>query len=244
MLRRQGWSSWWIWMGPCRRGRTESEPDVGESLKTACKTNTVCSVSQLHREYLLLDLWLTWKGTNPWNFYWLAQMFIFILPCNVFVVEDECFIIFHWPKFFTNAFCCFLLCMCACVLSHVWLCDPTDHRLPDSSVHGILQTRMLEWVAISYSKEPSQPRDWTHVSCISYIDTWILYHCIPPGKLLFIKFYFFDKKFFFYIWNVSTTQNTRETVLFELSVVFVPFCAIQEALVITHSFQFYLSSEY
>ena len=121
MLWRQGWSSWWIWMGPCRCGRTESEPDVGENLKTACKTNTICSVSQLHRVYLLLDLWLTWKGTNPWNFYWLAQRFIIILPFNVFVFEDKCFRIFHWPKFFTSDFCCFLLRVRACVLSCVWL---------------------------------------------------------------------------------------------------------------------------
>ena len=129
------------------------------------------------------------------------------------------------------AFYCAYVHACSVMSASVTPWIIMDHRLPDSSVHGILQTRMLEWVAISYSKEPSQPRDQTHVSCISYIDRWILYHCIPPGKLLFIKFYLFDKKFFFYIWNVSTTQNTRETVLFELSVVFVPFCAIQEALV-------------
>ena len=40
-----------------------------------------------------------------------------------------------------------------------------DWNLPDSSVRGILQARILEWVAISFSRESSQPRDWTHVSC-------------------------------------------------------------------------------
>ena len=47
------------------------------------------------------------------------------------------------------------------------LCDPMDCSLPDSSVHGIFQTRILEWVAISFSRGSSQPRDWTWVSCIA-----------------------------------------------------------------------------
>ena len=38
--------------------------------------------------------------------------------------------------------------------------------LTGSSVHGILQARVLEWVAISFSRGSSQPRDWTRVSCI------------------------------------------------------------------------------
>ena len=47
------------------------------------------------------------------------------------------------------------------------LCDPLDCSWPDSSVHGILQARILEWVAIPFSKESSQPRDRTWVSCIA-----------------------------------------------------------------------------
>ena len=46
------------------------------------------------------------------------------------------------------------------------LCDPMDCSLPSSSVHGILQARILEWVAISFSRRSSWPRDWTRVSCI------------------------------------------------------------------------------
>ena len=44
---------------------------------------------------------------------------------------------------------------------------PMDCSLPDSSVHRICQARILEWVAISYSKGSSRPRDRTHVSCIA-----------------------------------------------------------------------------
>ena len=47
------------------------------------------------------------------------------------------------------------------------LCDPMDYSPPGSSVHGILQVRILEWVAISFSRGSSQPRDRTRVSCIA-----------------------------------------------------------------------------
>ena len=43
------------------------------------------------------------------------------------------------------------------------LCDSIDCSLPGSSVHGIFQARILEWIAISFSRS-SQPRNWTRVS--------------------------------------------------------------------------------
>ena len=46
------------------------------------------------------------------------------------------------------------------------LCDPMDCSLPDFSVHGIFQARILEWVAVSFFRGSSWPRDWTWVSCI------------------------------------------------------------------------------
>ena len=45
------------------------------------------------------------------------------------------------------------------------LCDPMDCSLPDSSVHGILQARIAEWVASSFSRGTSQARNRTRVSC-------------------------------------------------------------------------------
>ena len=47
------------------------------------------------------------------------------------------------------------------------LCDPVDYSPPGSCVHGILQARILEWVAISLSRWSFQPRDRTQVSCIA-----------------------------------------------------------------------------
>ena len=49
----------------------------------------------------------------------------------------------------------------------VALCDPMDCSPPGSSVHGILQARILEWVAIPFSRGSSQPRDRTPVSYIA-----------------------------------------------------------------------------
>ena len=62
------------------------------------------------------------------------------------------------------------------------LCDPMDYSPPDSSVHGILQARILEWVATPSSRGSSWPRDRTHVSCISCTCRWILYSLSHPGS--------------------------------------------------------------
>ena len=56
------------------------------------------------------------------------------------------------------------------------LCDPMDYSLPGSSVHGIFQARMLEWVAMPSSRGSFQPRDQTRPSYVSYIGWWVLYH--------------------------------------------------------------------
>ena len=58
-------------------------------------------------------------------------------------------------------------CVSAQLLSRFRLCDPMDCRPPGSSVHGILQARILELVAIPFSRGPSWPRDWNWVSCIA-----------------------------------------------------------------------------
>jgi len=56
------------------------------------------------------------------------------------------------------------------------LCDHMDCSLPSSSLHGILWARILEWVAMTSFRGSSQPRDWTHVSCVSCIGSQVLYH--------------------------------------------------------------------
>ena len=56
--------------------------------------------------------------------------------------------------------------ICVCVLSH-FSCHPMDCSPPASPVHGIFQARILEWVAISFSRGSSRPRDQTRISYIS-----------------------------------------------------------------------------
>ena len=85
---------------------------------------------------------------------------------------------------FANVFshsegCLFVLlttmCVCAQSLSPGTLCNPMDCMPPDPSVHGILQARILDWVAIFSSRKPySRPRDltWTCVPCV---------YCIAGG---------------------------------------------------------------
>ena len=87
-----------------------------------------------------------------------------------------------------NSICCFYgtsspsyfllwnhTCMLSC-FSHVWLCGAMECSQPGSSVHRILQARILEWVAMPSSKCSSQPRDQTHISYTFCIDRWVLYH--------------------------------------------------------------------
>ena len=61
------------------------------------------------------------------------------------------------------------------LLSRVWPCSRMDCSPPGSSVHGVFPARTLEWVAISYSRGSSRPKDWSHVPCVSFIVRWILY---------------------------------------------------------------------
>ena len=74
---------------------------------------------------------------------------------------------------YTGKICSFLCVFCYSFLFY-WclvakLCptqgNPMDCSPPGSSVHGISQARILEWVAISSSRESSWPRDWTLISC-------------------------------------------------------------------------------
>ena len=56
------------------------------------------------------------------------------------------------------------------------LCDPTDSSPEGSSVHEILQARILEWVAIPFSRGSSGSRDQPHISYVSSVGRPVLYH--------------------------------------------------------------------
>ena len=67
-------------------------------------------------------------------------------------------------------------CACVSAQSCPTLSDPTDCSPPDSSALGIPKARILEWVAISFSRVSSRPKNRTHISCISCTGT------VPPRK--------------------------------------------------------------
>ena len=82
----------------------------------------------------------------------------------------------------------FLWCVHAKLLQLcLTLYDPMDCSPPGSSVHGVLQARILEWVAVSLSGGSSRPRDQTHVSYVSCIDRRVLYHQCHLGSLSLMK---------------------------------------------------------
>ena len=76
-----------------------------------------------------------------------------------------------WKEEFTLDYLC-----AKSLQSCLTLCNSMDYSLPVSSIHGILQARILEWVAMPSSRESSQPRDKTCVSFISSIGRWVPYH--------------------------------------------------------------------
>ena len=74
-------------------------------------------------------------------------------------------------------------------LNLVWLfVTPLDNSPPGSSVHGIFQTRILEWDAISSFKESSWPMYWPHIFSVSCIGRQILYHCATWEGQLNVEF--------------------------------------------------------
>ena len=80
--------------------------------------------------------------------------------------------------------------MCVCVRAHAQscqiLCNLMDYSLPGSSVHVNFQARILEWVAIFFSRGSSQPRDRTHISRTS-CTAGGFFATVPPGESILIQ---------------------------------------------------------
>ena len=101
-----------------------------------------------------------------------------------------------WLSDWTHRHIC-LFC-CSVAQSFLTLCDPMDCCPPDSSVHGIIQARILEWVAISYSRGSSQPRvilnspsDNCSIPTMSGPDTCSVYsNCVYCLLVCLVIFFF------------------------------------------------------
>ena len=81
----------------------------------------------------------------------------------------------------THVYCCYFVAQLC-----LTLCDPKDCSPPGSSVHGILQARTLEWVAISFSRGSSQPRDQAYISCIGrwFLYRWVTWEVHDPAPII------------------------------------------------------------
>ena len=89
-------------------------------------------------------------------------------------------------------------CVCLCVCAYVHMCwytccvwlsvTPMEYSPLGSSVHGILQARIVKWPAISVSRGSSWPRDRTSVSYISCIGRQVLYHWVTWEAQCFLTF--------------------------------------------------------
>ena len=98
------------------------------------------------------------------------------------------FVIWHWLITLLSPCEIFLsisldICVCAKSLqSCLTLGDPMDCSLPGSSVHGILQARILEWVAMPSSRGASWSGDWTQISCLLHwqVGSWSKLPCLLP----------------------------------------------------------------
>ena len=92
-------------------------------------------------------------------------------------------------------------------------CDPRDCSPPSSFVHGILQARILEWIAVPFSRGSSQPWDRTHISCMAgrFFITSIT-HSFTMNIIIFYCMYCFitnlSESCHLWLYLKSSLQNT------------------------------------
>ena len=131
-----------------------------------------------HYAFTILTVLCNFKVCNmvTWKIY--CKIITLVSLVNVHPLISYIFF-----PFVMRTFTIYSLCACNChaqSLSCVQLfCDPMDCSLPGSSVYGIPQAKILEWVAISSSRGSSQPRDQIHVSCITWTGRWVPFTTVP-----------------------------------------------------------------
>ena len=111
-----------------------------------------------------------------------------------------------WPKVL-YFYMCVCVCVCVCVYAQslqlcLTLCNPRDCSPPGSSVHGILQARILEWVAISSSRGSSPLRNRTCISCTAgqFFTVWPIREAEGPYTSA-LKYYFLVRFPTYNPWN-------------------------------------------
>jgi len=120
-----------------------------------------------------------------------------LILCHLFLFPKENFI--HWVFLPKTAQWSEVAQSCPT------LCDPMDCSLPGSSIHGIFQARILELVAIFFSRRSLRLRDWTWVSCIvgRRFTVWTTRKVIN----VFFQMYFFNLFMSEYVWDFTYLPN-------------------------------------
>ena len=186
----RGWDGWmasptrwtWVWLGS-RSWRWPGKPGVLQSMGSqwvrhdwATELNWI-----LHSKKYTIYVYITFQYfksvlTPKISYYLFAICFPYLFSwiwLNSFIIT-----LYQMLLLITNKtsgkknevlklivvcmYCCCCVATKSCLLLLPPHCSP-----PGSSVHGIFQARILEWVAISFSRGSSRPRDWTRVSCIA-----------------------------------------------------------------------------
>ena len=147
-----------------------------------------------------------------WYFFFLHTEYNFYFAFEKLAVPSKAFFVYRYNfgKLSND-----LTSACAKLLQSCLIrCDPLDCSLPGSSVHRILQARILEWVAMPSSRGSSQPRDWIRVSCIA--DRFFTTE--PLGKPLMISYlarifpFYFFLVFFFSFRFISICISSRALI--------------------------------
>ena len=125
----------------------------------------LCEITDSHIIYIYYFSYVKWNTIK----------FKYIRKCIVFNLKNDVDFIWHWEFF-------------------IWgICSNSsnsmDCSLPGSAVHGILQTRILEWVAFPFSRGSSWTRDWTQVSCIAgrFFTIWAIREALTLVYFVFIE---------------------------------------------------------
>ena len=94
--------------------------------------------------------------------------------------------------------------------SYPTLCNPMDCSPPGSSIHGLLQARILEWVVMPPSRGSSQPRDWTHISYVYLHWQAGSLPRAPPGLVVKWKWKSLScVRLFATPWTIQSTEFSR-----------------------------------
>ena len=119
------------------------------------------------------------KWAKAIHIWWQIETKSLVVACCS-VYRNRKILLYPWSLYNSIHQCC----CCSVIQSCLTLCDPMVCSPPGSSVHGILQARIPEWVAISFSRGSSQPRDGCRVSCAAgdlLHCRWILYWLSHQG---------------------------------------------------------------